>query len=223
MAINKTKAGSLAALAGLAYLASQKGKDKEQGATPTTAPTTSADERDDAEMGAMMKANAGKAAPEVENTMGEDERPAATGMSAATKMLAPKAVSRPRPAAPTSTPARQSDERGAFQGAMRGMRSDDDGGKSNVDRQNAEMAKKRVGKLANPRFKGDADIKGVRPYSEPSKDREPAADLASAYSGADTYKRGGGIKKMASGGSVSSASSRGDGIASKGKTRGRMC
>jgi hypothetical protein len=30
-------------------------------------------------------------------------------------------------------------------------------------------------------------------------------------------------KKMASGGKVSSASSRGDGIATKGKTRGRMC
>jgi len=36
-------------------------------------------------------------------------------------------------------------------------------------------------------------------------------------------KRGGAVKKMASGGSVSSASSRGDGIAQRGKTRGRMC
>jgi hypothetical protein len=37
------------------------------------------------------------------------------------------------------------------------------------------------------------------------------------------YKRGGSVKKMASGGSVSSASKRADGIATKGKTRGRMC
>ena len=38
-------------------------------------------------------------------------------------------------------------------------------------------------------------------------------------------KRGGAVKKMSSGGSTSksSASSRGDGIASKGKTRGRIC
>jgi hypothetical protein len=36
-------------------------------------------------------------------------------------------------------------------------------------------------------------------------------------------KRGGQVKKMASGGSVSSASSRGDGIAQRGKTKGRMC
>jgi hypothetical protein len=37
------------------------------------------------------------------------------------------------------------------------------------------------------------------------------------------YKRGGAVKGYASGGSVSSASKRADGIATKGKTRGRMC
>ena len=36
-------------------------------------------------------------------------------------------------------------------------------------------------------------------------------------------KKGGATKKMASGGKVSSASSRGDGIAQRGKTKGRMC
>ena len=36
-------------------------------------------------------------------------------------------------------------------------------------------------------------------------------------------KRGGTVKKMASGGSVSSASSRADGIAQRGKTKGKMC
>jgi hypothetical protein len=36
-------------------------------------------------------------------------------------------------------------------------------------------------------------------------------------------KKGGAVKKMASGGKVSSASSRGDGIAQRGKTKGRMC
>jgi len=38
-----------------------------------------------------------------------------------------------------------------------------------------------------------------------------------------TLKRGGAVKKMASGGMTSSASSRGDGIATKGKTRGKIC
>jgi len=38
-----------------------------------------------------------------------------------------------------------------------------------------------------------------------------------------SYRRGGAVKGYASGGSVSSASKRADGIAIKGKTRGRMC
>jgi hypothetical protein len=37
------------------------------------------------------------------------------------------------------------------------------------------------------------------------------------------FKKGGKVKKMASGGSVNSASRRGDGIAQRGKTKGRMC
>lgn len=36
-------------------------------------------------------------------------------------------------------------------------------------------------------------------------------------------RKGGSVKKMASGGKTSSASSRGDGIAQRGKTKGRMC
>jgi len=36
-------------------------------------------------------------------------------------------------------------------------------------------------------------------------------------------KRGGSVKKMASGGKTSSASNRADGIAQRGKTKGRMC
>lgn len=40
---------------------------------------------------------------------------------------------------------------------------------------------------------------------------------------ADNFKKGGKIKKMASGGTVSSASRRGDGIAQRGKTKGRIC
>jgi len=37
------------------------------------------------------------------------------------------------------------------------------------------------------------------------------------------YKKGGAVKKMASGGIASSASKRADGIAQKGKTRGKVC
>jgi len=41
--------------------------------------------------------------------------------------------------------------------------------------------------------------------------------------GGRAYKKGGKTKKMASGGKTSSASSRGDGIAQRGKTKGRIC
>ena len=41
--------------------------------------------------------------------------------------------------------------------------------------------------------------------------------------GASAMRRGGKVKKMASGGTIRSASSRADGIATKGKTRGKIC
>jgi hypothetical protein len=41
--------------------------------------------------------------------------------------------------------------------------------------------------------------------------------------GTEKKASGGAVKKMASGGKVSSASSRADGIAQRGKTRGKMC
>lgn len=56
--------------------------------------------------------------------------------------------------------------------------------------------------------------------AKPAMDREAARQ---AILRADTLKTGGKVKGYASGGSISSASSRGDGIATKGKTRGKMC
>jgi hypothetical protein len=56
---------------------------------------------------------------------------------------------------------------------------------------------------------------------------EGAAGAVRKNLGEDNFslgmKRGGKAKAFASGGSVSSASSRGDGIASRGKTRGKIC
>ena len=48
---------------------------------------------------------------------------------------------------------------------------------------------------------------------------QAAAEQAAAGGG---MKKGGKVKKMAKGGSVGSASKRADGIAARGKTRGRM-
>jgi hypothetical protein len=52
----------------------------------------------------------------------------------------------------------------------------------------------------------------VEQLLEPARGSDEMSDM--------TYKRGGKIKKMANGGS---ASSRADGIAQRGKTRGKMC
>ena len=53
-------------------------------------------------------------------------------------------------------------------------------------------------------------------------DAEETVDAASSGAAPPTMRRGGSVKKYASGGSVSSASKRADGIAIKGKTRGKF-
>ena len=79
----------------------------------------------------------------------------------------------------------------------------------------------------------------AKPVFAPGGDRSTRSDNAKpvvaegGYRGARSFdyendetkemKRGGVVKKMASGGMTSSASKRADGIATKGKTRGRMC
>jgi hypothetical protein len=89
-------------------------------------------------------------------------------------------------------------------GIMARMREKDkammeDGGKSMVDRQDAGA--KKAGLSVDDYYgSGKAQI-----------DKQDG-----------TFKKGGAVKKMASGGMTSSASKRGDGIASKGKTRCKM-
>jgi hypothetical protein len=64
-------------------------------------------------------------------------------------------------------------------------------------------------------LRGRADAKlsdAMRPGTRVSYDNEDTSDM--------TYKKGGKTKKYAKGGSVSS---RADGIAQRGKTRGKMC
>jgi len=64
--------------------------------------------------------------------------------------------------------------------------------------------------------------KALREYVQPLLEgsKRPALEAPKKLLG---MKKGGSIKKMASGGSVSSASNRADGIAQRGKTRGKMC
>jgi hypothetical protein len=77
--------------------------------------------------------------------------------------------------------------------------------------------------------KGD-DVTDVTPKSKPTTMKQlgkptskKALDESDTTGGAIGYKRGGKMKKYASGGMVSSASKRADGIATKGKTRCKIC
>ena len=72
-----------------------------------------------------------------------------------------------------------------------------------------------VGMLASDKAKR----RGMGSQAEPTRvtEVEEVADVDRP-----TMRRGGKVKKMAKGGSVSSASKRADGCATKGKTKGRM-
>jgi len=80
-------------------------------------------------------------------------------------------------------------------------------GKATVDKQDA-MAKR------------DASMKSYVPRRDPNAAARAALSGGKSDEAGNAMKRGGSVKKMASGGS---ASSRADGIAQRGKTRGKFC
>lgn len=108
-----------------------------------------------------------------------------------------------------------------------------------LDEKYPELGKKIVDKTVGPVI--DKAVEKSRDKVELSKDakrrvKEESDELDRINKSVDTrgdydyeptarmmgMKKGGAVKKMASGGSVGSASSRGDGCAQRGKTRGRM-
>jgi hypothetical protein len=81
-----------------------------------------------------------------------------------------------------------------------------------------------MGKAMRQGFGGIAPMMIARSgYKDEEEERraqeQAAAEQAAAEGG---MKKGGKVKKMAKGGSVGSASKRADGVATRGKTRGRM-
>jgi hypothetical protein len=86
------------------------------------------------------------------------------------------------------------------------------------------MMSEGVGKMVSGATSGLADyLSSLESTSRYMNKKKKAEGFGPFDKGSGEYKRGGSVKKMASGGSVSSASRRADGIATKGKTRGRMC
>jgi Meckel syndrome type 1 protein len=78
---------------------------------------------------------------------------------------------------------------------------------------------------ANERTKRNIEenLSGARKGSGPTDTRSANERIRSGIRSAFGMKKGGAVKKMASGGMTSSASKRADGIATKGKTRGKIC
>lgn len=68
----------------------------------------------------------------------------------------------------------------------------------------------------------DATMAAYTPRRDPNAAARARLSSGAGDEAGGAMKRGGAVKKMANGGSVRSASSRADGIASKGKTRGTM-
>ena len=94
---------------------------------------------------------------------------------------------------------------------------------------NALMATGALGLGAAGAYKAkkmyDAAKKLKKSMSGTKKTERPGKDFMEGLTVSDmtAKKRGGTVKKYASGGMVSSASRRADGIATKGKTRGKIC
>ena len=91
-------------------------------------------------------------------------------------------------------------------------------------------------RASSPRIGGYmSDSEQIARESKPRVTPDRVKNLASTFNvpmnpriqrdelGEPLYKKKGGVIKMAKGGMTSSASSRADGIASKGKTRGKIC
>lgn len=194
----------LAALAGLAYMANEKNKGKVE--TKSDVKDTPAPDRDDSER--VIGSRAQKAADITVAGEGGFDTPA--DMSSTPRVGTPaRAVSSVKaPIIGGPTPARDpggAGKRGAVSPGPNPVRAPGgvgkrggvgDGGQSMVERQNAGA--KRAGLSVD-----DYITSGKKTIDEQD----------------GTFKRGGKVKKMASGGM---ASKRGDGIASKGKTRCKM-
>ena len=88
---------------------------------------------------------------------------------------------------------------------------------------NAPLARDMVDNPAKARLMQAISKASGEKYDQDARDKRDAELVAQQLrSDFGPYKKGGVVKKMAKGGKVSSASSRGDGIAQRGKTKGRM-
>ena len=84
------------------------------------------------------------------------------------------------------------------------------------------FAQKEEDKAAVKDFFGNADKRYLQSKLDRGETLSPMEKAQAKRAGMEGFKRGGKVKKMASGGMASSASKRADGIATKGKTKCKM-
>lgn len=226
----------LAALAGLAYMNKDKlfgAKDKTPDAAKSESKSNSYDRNTDTGV-EVMPSYAAKKSDDI-TVAGEGGFDAPADMSRVSRVGTPArtASSVKAPATSTAMP----------EGAFRGRRSDIVGGGRSGGRGGPEAGEEAAYRAKDakqaelmssykPR-RPDVKLKDTNfVYPDTGKTASFSNRVLKNFgaeereqSDADRYdKKGGGVvKKMASGGMTASASKRGDGIAQRGKTRGKMC
>jgi hypothetical protein len=228
---------ALAALGTLGYMLSKSGDKKDEKSTSDAAERRITADREATD----QKTSGDKEDMFIEpgsgpyNQQFDDELPSASAPSK-TSATAPKKPAKPSPAKPSSGAARnltasesQAARNALGEGSYRqdSVYSPDRRGVTSETRAprftpNEPPVQTHFGSRDEenaPRGKIDVTKYSLKERGKMTSDRAPTDYRAVK----DRFKRGGAVKGYASGGSVSSASKRADGIATKGKTRGKIC
>jgi hypothetical protein len=217
---------ALAALGTLGYMLSKRGDKKDEKPTTAAAERRIAADREATD----QKTSGDKDDMFIEpgsgpyNQQFDDELPSASAPSK-TSAASPKKPAKPSPAKPSSGAAKAAPKLIDSSNIRSGPRFDDEGliDPSNIRSGRREFEESQI---------APASVDETKLSANERLKRSIARNLSSFRRGStptdyrpvnERFKRGGAVKGYASGGSVSSASKRADGIATKGKTRGKMC
>ena len=234
MARAKDLAG-LAALAGLGYMLSKKGDKKEADTGVDSNPTRAArpestETRSEAEAPRRQITDYMAKAPQDPREAGSETQSASSDVFANTAPVKPRNVvtgSNLPPVKP-AVPAVGGDENYGNEGrrsqspALKAMNEANGADSRSANRGDQLAGVSRAVKRESNKKQFAQDV----PYQESSAKTDAMAVASRAARAADARRRAASASSYKSGGSVSkvsSASKRADGIASKGKTRGRIC
>ena len=236
---------ALAALGTLGYMLSKRGDKKDDKSTATAAERRRAADKEASEEPKSMEDDSGMDAEEAANRRTErmltnpnarEFGEAGTSMTVSPSKKPAASPAKPSPAKPSSGAARnltasesQAARNALGEGSYRqdSVYSPDRRGVTSETRAprftpNEPPVQTHFGSRDEenaPRGKIDVTKYSLKERGKMTSDRAPTDYRAVK----DRFRRGGAAKGYASGGSVSSASKRADGIATKGKTRGKIC